>query len=189
VHQDYASDAGKTIRFGDGEFGEVPEAGTIFQATYRLDSGARDNVAADTLTQCVPPLLFVQSVTNPLPARNGLDPEAPEQIRQLAPEAFRAVTYRAVRPEDYAEAAERLPWVKRAGATLRWTGSWLTAFVTPDPIGAFTVTAAQSIELGNQIDRFRLAGRPAYMMDPRYANLDLEITICVAPRNSAASRP
>ena len=45
----------------------------------------------------------------------------------VAPEAFRAVTYRAVRPEDYAEAAERLPWVQRAGATFRWTGSWLTA--------------------------------------------------------------
>lgn len=179
VHQDYASGAGKTIRFGDGEFGEVPAAGAIFQVTYRLAGGARDNVAAGTLTQCA--LSFVKSVTNPLPARNGLDPETPEQIRQLAPEAFRALTFRAVRPEDYAEAAERLPWVQRAGAAFRWTGSWLTAFVTPDPIGAVTVTAEQSIELNNQVDRFRQAGRPAYMMDPRYANLDLEITICVAP--------
>ncbi len=40
----------------------------------------------------------------------------PAEIRQLAPEAFRALTYRAVRPEDYAEAAERLDWVQRAAA-------------------------------------------------------------------------
>lgn len=178
VHQDYSSDLGKTIRFGDGEFGEVPASGAIFEVTYRLDSGARGNVAADTLTQCALP--FVTSVTNPLPASNGVDPETPDQIRQLAPEAFRAVTYRAVRPEDYAEAAERLQWVQRAGAAFRWTGSWLTAFVTPDPIGAVTVTTAQGVELNNQVDRFRQAGRPAYMMDPSYANLDLDITICVA---------
>jgi hypothetical protein len=181
VHEDYASDAGKTIRFGDGEFGEVPAHGTIFEVSYRLEGGARGNVAADTLTQYKVQQSFVVSVTNPIPARNGLDPETPEQIRQLAPDAFRALTFRAVRPEDYAEAAERLPWVQRAGAAFRWTGSWLTAFVTPDPIGAVTVTAAQGVELNNQVDRFRQAGRPAYMMNPRYANLDLEITICVAP--------
>jgi hypothetical protein len=177
VFQDYAEDAGKTIRFGDGEFGQVPATGTILQVTYRLDNGARGNVAAGTLTQCALP--FVQSVTNPLPASDGADPETPQQVKQLAPEAFRAVTYRAVRPEDYAEAAERLPWVQRAGATFRWTGSWLTAYVTPDPKGAVVVTEAEAAQLNNQLDRFRQAGRPAYMLNPRYANLDLEIHICV----------
>lgn len=179
VHRDYASGSGKTIRFGDGEFGQVPDKDTIFQVTYRLGRGSRDNVAADTLTQCVLP--FVKSVTNPLPATNGIDAEKPEQVRQLAPQAFRAVTFRAVRPEDYAEAAERLKWVQRAGAAFRWTGSWLAAYVTPDPKGAVIVTSEQRAELDNQLNRFRQAGRPAYTLDPRYATLDLEITICVAP--------
>jgi hypothetical protein len=178
VFQDYASDLGKSIRFGDGEFGEVPSPKTIFQVTYRLDNGARGNVAAGTLTQCA---LAGMSVTNPLPAHDGLDPETPQQVRQLAPDAFRATTFRAVRPEDYAEAAERLPWVQRAGAAFRWTGSWLTAYVTPDPEGAVFVTEAQAAELDDQINRFRQAGRPAYMLNPRYANLDLEITVCVEP--------
>ncbi len=179
VHQDYASERGKTIRFGDGQFGEVPATGTIMQATYRLDNGARGNVAPGTLTRCALPL--VQSVTNPLPATNGQDAEKPEQVRQLAPEAFRSLTFRAVRPEDYAEAAERLRWVQRAGASFRWTGSWLTAYVTPDPKGAVTVAPAQGVELNEQLNRFRQAGRPAYTLNPRYANLDLEIVICVAP--------
>ena len=61
----------------------------------------------------------------------GLDAETPEVLRQLAPDAFKAITYRAVRPGDYAEAAERLAWVQKAGSVFRWTGSWLTAFVTP----------------------------------------------------------
>jgi hypothetical protein len=178
VHRDYATGLGKTIRFGDGEFGQMPTDNTIFQVTYRLGGGSTDNVTAGTLTRCTLP--NVQSVTNPLPATGGSDPETPQQIRQLAPEAFRALTFRAVRPEDYAEAVERLPWVQRAGASFRWTGSWLTAFATPDPRGAFTVTPAQRLEAMQQLERFRQAGRPAYMLEPQYANLDLVISICVA---------
>jgi len=178
IQQDYAIDDGKTVRFGDGEFGATPAAGTIFQVAYRLGLGADDNVTAGTLTQCALPI--VQTVTNPLPATGALDPETSLQIRQLAPEAFRYLTYRAVRPEDYAEAVERLPWVQRAGAEFRWTGSWLTAFATPDPLGAFAITELQREDAYSQLDRFRQAGRPAYVLDPMYANLDLVITICVA---------
>lgn len=179
VHQDYATGLGKTVRFGDGEFGQVPARPTVFQVTYRLGNGAESNVAAGTLTRCALP--FVVSVTNPLPAGDGVDPEPAEQVRQLAPEAFRALTFRAVRPEDYAEALERLPWVQRAGAVFRWTGSWLTAFATPDPRGAFSLTPEQRRQAQDQLDRFRQAGRPAYLLDPRYATLDLEIVVCVAP--------
>jgi hypothetical protein len=115
-----------------------------------------------------------------VPAISGADPETPEQVRQLAPEAFRYLTFRAVRPEDYAEAVARLPWVQRAGADFRWTGSWLTAFATPDPEGAFSLTDAERQDAFLQLDRFRQAGRPAYVLDPIYANLDLVITVCVA---------
>src|SRR5215831_15563352 len=178
VQRDYATNDGKTIRFGDGEFGAIPAAGTIFQASYRLGLGADDNVTAGTLTQCS--LAIVQTVSNPVPAISGADLETPEQIRQLAPEAFRYLTFRAVRPEDYAEAVQRLPWVQRAGADFRWTGSWLTAFATPDPKGAFALTDAERQDAFLQLDRFRQAGRPAYVLDPVYANLDLQITVCVA---------
>ena len=136
------------------------------------------NVAAGTLTRCA--LALVQSVTNALPADGGVDPELPQQVRQVAPDAFRQLTFRAVRPEDYAEAVERLPWVQRAGASFRWTGSWLTAFATPDPKGGFTVTAQHRTEGVAQLDRFRQAGRPAYLLNPRYADLDLVIKVCVA---------
>jgi predicted phage baseplate assembly protein len=182
VHRDYAGSEGKTVRFGDGEFGMVPNQGTIFQVTYRLGNGRRGNVAADSLTGFDRGSLgFIEAVTNPLPVENGVDPETPQQVRQLAPDAFRAITYRAVRPEDYAEAAERLPWVQRASGSFRWTGSWITAFVTPDPLDATALTEDQHRELSEQIDRFRQAGREAYVAEPRYADLDLEITICVEP--------
>ncbi|HMH23942.1 MAG TPA: hypothetical protein VK563_19285 [Puia sp.] len=180
IHQDYATGNGVSIRFGDGEFGKVPDTGTVFRVDYRLGGGLTSNVAAGSLTRLLSPLSFIDAVVNPLPASGGLDPETPSELRQLAPQAFRAVTYRAVRPEDYAEAAERLPWVQKAGAAFRWTGSWLTAFVTADPNGQFHLDNVERGDLGNQMDRFRQAGREVDILDPEYANMDLDICICVS---------
>lgn len=181
VHVDYASNEGFTIRFGDGEFGMVPAEDSIFQATYRLGNGRLTNVPADVIIEFDENLSFIECIANPLAADSGRDPETPTEVRQVAPEAFRYLTYRAVRPEDYAEAAERLTWVQRAGAKFRWTGSWLTLFTTPDPLGAVTVSDEQRQELTDQLERFRQAGREAYAADPRYADLDLKIRICVEP--------
>jgi len=182
VHVDYASGDGATVRFGDGEFGALPADGTIFEVAFRLGNGRRSNVSAGTLVRFDQAALpFMAAVTNPLAATGGVEPETPNEVRQVAPDAFRAVTLRAVRPEDYAEAVERLPWVQRAGAAFRWTGSWLTAFATPDPRGSVTVTVPQRGELADQLDRFRQAGREAYGLDPVYADLDIEVSVCVAP--------
>ncbi len=181
VHRDYASNDGKTIRFGDDGFGLTPADGTVFEAIFRLNNGAITNVAAGTLTKMTVKPGTVDTVTNPIPATGGVDAETAAHIRQNAPQQFRYLTYRAVRPEDYAEAADRLPWVQSAGSAFRWTGSWITAFVTPDPKGAFAMTAPQRAELEDQLNRFRQAGRPADVLNPHYATLDLQITICVLP--------
>ncbi len=182
-HRDYAMNSGATILFGDGEFGRIPERGDVFRADYRLGGGRQSNVAAGSLKASETALgafPFIQSFTNPLPATTGVDAEAPAEIRQLAPEAFKAITYRAVRPEDYAEAAERLPWVQKAGAVFRWTGSWLTAFVTPDPKGTVVLEEKYRLALTQQMDRFRQAGREVHVRNPEYANIDLKIHICVS---------
>ena len=181
VHEDYATNDGFTVRFGDGEFGRIPTEKTVFQAAYRLGGGKQGNVAAGSITRFEGSLPFVTAVVNPLPASNGANPETPAEARQVATEAFRAVTYRAVRSEDYAAAAETLPWVQRAGAAFRWTGSWLSAFVTPDPIGASILSPTQGVELVQLLDRYRQAGREAHVLKPVYADIDLEIVVCVAP--------
>jgi hypothetical protein len=182
VHSDYANGRGATIRFGNGEFGETPGRGTHFRVVYRLGRGRGDNVAAGSLTDFNPVMLpFVLSLTNPLPVLDAVDPETPEQARHVASQAFRAETFRAVREEDYAAAVEKLSWVQRAGAQFRWTGSWLTLFATPDPKGSFSLTPVERLGLEQQLDRYRLAGRETHGMNPKFANLDLQIHICVAP--------
>jgi hypothetical protein len=146
----------------------------MFQAVYRLGNGLAGNIAPQVLTDFdAAGLANIDAITNPLPGVYGADPQTLDQVRQLAPEAWRAVTYRAVRAEDYSEAVERLPWVQRAGSEFRWTGSWHTVFATPDPLAAFSLSAAQRTDLAHQLDRFRQAGREAYGRDPLFAAIDL----------------
>ena len=84
-----------------------------------------------------------------------------------------------MREEDYREAAEKLDWIQRAGAQTRWTGSWLSTFVTPDPLAAVSVTDTQTEELATQMDRYRQSGREVIVAQPEYADIDLKISICV----------
>jgi hypothetical protein len=189
VHVDYATGSGFSIRFGDGEFGRIPGDGTVFQVRYRTGPGSRANLPADTIINLSNPANpaetdlagVLDAVTNPLAVTSGIDPEDPDVIRQLAPEAFRAITFRAVRPEDYAHIAERLPGVQRAGARFRWTGSWLSVFVTADPLGSFQLSPELRKEIANLMDAVRQAGREVFVRDPRYVNIDLIIEICVEP--------
>ena len=203
VHTDYASDAGYTLRFGADEFGRTPADGTRFRVVYRTNPGTAANVAAGTITHLrhptttetdfsnlivaeppVPnqdPAPVVLAVTNPLAVIDAVDPETLDETRQIAPEEFRAVTHRAVAPVDYCTIAGRLDWVQRAGARFRWTGSWQTGFVTPDPVGAYAVTNAQRTELTDLMDCVRQAGREIHVLDPRFRAIDLEVTVCVKP--------
>ncbi len=186
VHFDYANARGATVQFGSGEFGEVPSRNLDLRVIYRLGHGRGDNVAADSLTDFDPAVLpFVTASTNPFGVTDAVNPETADEARHVAPQAFRAETFRAVRAEDYAAAVEKLAWVQRAGAQFRWTGSWLTLFATPDPKGSFTLSPEERKDLERQLDRYRLAGRETYGMNPNFANLDLEIHICVAPSSYA----
>ncbi|HEU4734140.1 MAG TPA: baseplate J/gp47 family protein, partial [Kofleriaceae bacterium] len=173
--------AGDTLRFGDGTFGAIPESPSTFEVVYRAGGGALGNVAADSITQILPgsPLAgMVTAVNNPFPATGGADEESPETVRRLAPEAFAARQFRAVRAEDYATAAEDLPWVQRAGTTFRYTGSWLTVFTAADPVAAEAMTDGQQRELIDRLDRYRMAGYESYVLAPRFASLDLQISVC-----------
>lgn len=183
VHRDYAGSAGYTIRFGDGEFGQLP-AGN-FTAKYRLGSGARANLPSGTVSvlnlpdQAQPGTAKLEAVTNPLAVTNGVDPESTDDIKKLTPEAYKAEVNFALRPEDYGRQAERLDFVQRARGTLRWTGSWHTVLASVDPRNAFVLNDDQREELNTLYDCVRQAGRDVVVRDPKFLNLDLEITVCL----------
>jgi hypothetical protein len=180
-------DDGDTIRFGDGVFGAIPGDGAVFEVTYRTGGGTRGNVAADAIERVDHAGAFagtaaaVVAVGNPLPAEGGADQEPADRVREMAPQAFRARQFRAVRAEDYQDAARTLPWVQRAGTSFRYTGSWLSVFTAADPQASEALPVERMVELTRLLDRYRLAGYESFALAPRYASLDLDVTVCARP--------
>ena len=182
IAYEYDSDSGDTIRFGDINFGTVPDPGTLFQITYRVGNGAAGNLAAGAITGFNPAKApNVLSVTNPFAATGGADQEPNLTVQRLAPQAFAANRFNAVLASDYAAAAQTLPWVERAGTVFRWTGSWLTVFTTADPEGSEQITSAEQLQLIQLLNRRRLAGYESYCPAPQYVSVDLEVYVCALP--------
>jgi predicted phage baseplate assembly protein len=168
------------LRFGDGIAGRTPAPGASFTASYRLGSGTRGNVGAEAIGGIVWPGRGISRVRNPIEATGGRDPEALEQVRQFAPQAFRTQE-RAVTESDYAAMAERNPEVQHAAANFRWTGSWYTAFVTVDRQGGGVVDPAFTSAIAQQLERYRMAGYDVAVRSPVFVSLDLALTVCVKP--------
>jgi hypothetical protein len=180
---EYDGDGADSVRFGTGTFGDRPPTGARFEVTYRVTAGQAGNIAADCVTT-VPASLsprFVTAATNPFPASGGADPEPIDHVRAAAPYAFRARQFRAVRPEDYSQAAEELTWVLDAGTVMRWTGSWTTVFTTAQPRTTEQATLPERVQLAQLLDRRRIAGYEVYSPDPDYVGLDLIVVVCAYP--------
>ncbi len=176
---DYDGDGGDSVRFGDGTFGERPPTGAAFELTYRVTAGQAGNVAAGSITG-VPDAVagVILSAVNPFPAAGGAAEETLEHVRASAPQAFRARQFRAVRAEDYERTAEELDWVLDAGASMRWTGSWLSVFATVQPRAAERLSTREHAQLIQLLGRRRIAGYEVFTPAPRYVGLDLIVVVC-----------
>jgi predicted phage baseplate assembly protein len=170
------SDATARLRFGDNVNGLRPNPDTSFTASYRIGNGTAGNVGADTLIHCDD--ANVAKCTNPLPAIGGVGPETAGQIRRRAPQAF-LTQERAITMPDYVRVAEMNAQVENAVATLRWTGSWYTVFITAEPKGSGNLTAALRKELKKNSNRYRLAGQDLELESPQYVSLRIALTVCV----------
>jgi hypothetical protein len=172
------------LRFGDDQFGARPVPDTQFTVNYRVGNGVRGNVGAETIAHLISndsaiTDQVVVGVSNPLPAQGGIEPESIEHVRQNAPVAFRTQE-RAVTPDDYAAAALRCPGnVQRAAATLRWTGSWRTIFLTVDRLGGNGVDDSFEREVRLCMERYRMAGHDLEVDGPLYVSLEIEMIVCV----------
>ncbi len=185
-----------TLRFGDDEYGRHPAGATSFTAVHRLGNGRSGSVGAESLAHAVRPaaaLLWpaIQAVRNPLPAQDGTDAESIEEVRQLAPAAFRAEQFRAVVEADYAAAAGKLPEVAGAVASFRWTGSWYTVFVGVDPRdpddlmteggGRTRLAPGLARRVRGFLTRFKLAGYDLEIRSADYVPLEIALELCVEP--------
>ena len=60
---------------------------------------------------------------------------------------------------DYANVTEANPQVEDAAATLRWTGSWYTVFITAEPQCGGNLSRSLAQASRQYVNRYRLAGQ------------------------------
>jgi hypothetical protein len=182
------ADGSTYLRFGDGQLGLQPAAETKLLGTYRVGNGPTGNIGANTLAHIVTVEAIKENgVTNFLPAQGGIEAETIEEVRQRAPSAFRRKE-RAVTGADYEEIATREDVaescdldVQRAAATLRWTGSWYTMFLTIDRLKGRDVDASFEQKLRACLERFRMAGQDLEVDGPHPVSLEIVLGVCVKP--------
>lgn len=175
VEVDERGDA--TLRFGDGTHGMRPSSTSEFTASYRIGNGTAGNVGAESIAHVVGTTGAITAVRNPCAATGGVDAEDVATVRRRAPHAFRTQE-RAVTLADYASVAERDTSVQRAAASMRWTGSWNTVFITVDPVAGANAAQVKHA-LPKEIEPFRMAGVDLDVNDPQYVSLEIGLHVCV----------
>jgi Baseplate J-like protein len=168
------------LRFGDGALGRVVSANDVAVITYRIGNGSLGNVQRDALTVAgtgTPG--SVSAIRNPLPAVGGIDPEPITDVQRDAPLDFQSVQYRAVTAADYAQATCLVPGAANAVAIFRWTGSWLTVFVSVEPLRAQVLSDSLKAAVVAQLDSYRQAGYDLEIRPPLYVAVQIELAVCV----------
>ncbi|MCW3097923.1 MAG: hypothetical protein JWL77_3541 [Chthonomonadaceae bacterium] len=183
--QIYDGDAGDSLRFGRGAFGQAPDADALFEVAYRVGGGKAGNVAAGTLTlldTTHPDASWIRSVINPFAAEGGQEAETPEEIRRNAPCALTGRRERAVLTKDWETLLpERLSWLRQVRAAARWTGSWRTTFVSVETQTAQEMDAVQEAELRALLERCRMAAVETVVGARHEISLDLHLRVVTRP--------
>lgn len=170
------------LRFGDGTYGASPEQGIAFAATYRTGNGIAGNVGREALAHVLFSGPGIIGVRNPIVAGGGTDPENMEHIRQVAPFQFQS-QLRCVTAQDYGDMAATVAGVAEAKGTMRWTGSWFTAFVSVEPNTdqGIVLPAPVTQAVTTSLNRMRMMGVDLAVEPARLVGLRIGLGICVAP--------
>ncbi|GAC1529499.1 MAG: putative baseplate assembly protein [Vulcanimicrobiaceae bacterium] len=172
------------LRFGDGISGRRPVAGSTVRVRYRVGNGPVGNVGPQTIVAVAAtgktPLPRGIGVRQPLAATGGTAGESVEDVRALAPSAFRAEIVRAIAPEDYARIAERDERLQRAAAEFRWTGSRTIVRVALDPLHTDDLDPEIVADVAARLESVRRIGHDVEVVGATYVPLHVALRILVA---------
>lgn len=205
---------GADICTGNGASGAALPRGRVrIDIETRIGIGARANVGAGVLTQVLAfgeladlpgvlpniadreqALLGAVSVTNPLPAIGGRDPESLDRVRARAPLAGRA-GLAAVVPADYERLLARRDDVVGVRARYRPAGLRDVVRVTALLADEDALTAAGSVGSAERLRRWvglrsameqaRLLGTDVELLPPVFVPLDIDISVDAEPAVAA----
>ncbi len=184
---------GPELRGPDGvstRRGAIPRKGAILRLSrYRHGGGSAGNVDADRLTTLRSAIPGVATVTNPDPARGGIDQQPLQSVRNRAPLGIRT-RYRAVTTEDYeflaSDASQRVARALRVvdeqpGVTLR-----ILPRVDPADrrltIDELTPDPRLLDEVQRYLDARKLVGTPVRLLPMRFRAVSVVVNLQASPR-------
>ena len=180
------------IRFGDSETGELMKNETMVEARYRIGNGEAGNVPAGTIKRMILRDNAKDfdatrvTVTNPMGAAGGTEPESTATARLLAPGDMRVHQRRAISAEDYAEFARGVSGVANAFATILQEGSRRVVRIAIDPKHWLVPdepvkwTALKQHVL-RQLEPVRRINHDVVVVAPSYIKLEVHLRVTVLP--------
>ncbi|WP_426503077.1 hypothetical protein ACPPVO_36395 [Dactylosporangium sp. McL0621] len=190
------------LRFRTGTLGVTPPAGSEVRARYQIGAGPAGNVAANIthrLLQATSPVgdpcawADVTDSTgapagarNLTPGRGGALATSLDDVKRDAPQAYSAVSRRAVLIGDLPGFALQVPPVSRASAQRSWSGSWpvgVVAYEADDDASPDLLRAAVQATL----DGARMIGTEVVTATAVPVGLLLALTVCLFPGSEPES--
>ena len=176
------------VVFGDGANGLIPPVGLSISVIYATCAGAAGSTAEDTITTIVSMPNGVETVTNPVAASSGADPESLASAKARLPGVARA-NNRAVSFLDYAAEATQVSGISKAIAVKGKNGTGgcgcpVVVYAAPPGGGSLTPTLRSQVVL--RLRNQGMTGRRIVVRDASIAQLSVEIDIYVSPKASAS---
>ncbi len=180
-----------TVNFGDGVFGTMPSSHSLIEAQYRFGTGSIGNVGRNTLRKFdlsanSPSIVScIESITNPLPAFGGVDPESIDEAKIAGPKSIQ-IQHRAVVLEDY----ERLvmlkfpTYVSRAKARFVYNGSFNIVFVSIAVKGGIRVNSGLTLsmllhDVKKYLESVKMIGYKIKVDSAKYVPIEIMMTVFI----------
>lgn len=175
------------VTFGDGLRGaRLPSGVNNVRAAYRKSLGTEGNVGAEKLTQLMTRPLGLKSVSNPLPAEGGTDPEPADAARQTIPLTTRTLG-RAVSLLDYEDFARAFSGIAKASAEVLQPRNGQTIAITLAAPNGGLLTQASPV-WQNLLAALKASGDPhvnVTLLDHQASTFRLGLQVKVDPAFAA----
>jgi len=161
------------IRFGDGTYGKIPDAGASnVSSIFRVGGGVSGNVGADKITKLLDSISYsggpvTFTVTNLVQSSGGAEEQSIEDAKFLGPKSLRALN-RAVTLEDFAVLARTVAGVEESRAVLRGVAVYREIDVYIIPVGSYVPTQTLKDLVKAYLQERAMAGTLVYVNGPKH---------------------
>jgi hypothetical protein len=181
-------DQNYSIVFGNGTNGKIPDRGNNnIRVTYRKGGGSEGNVPANTITELISSVPYVESVNNETDATGGTDRETLEHAKMFAPAAIKTLE-RALTTEDVENLAESFVSTAHGGVAIakafKIGGTSLSLMIVPRAGG--NPSMALKSELQTYLNARKIICTSVQINDPIYVPVNVTVTIWTLPNHAAS---